>query len=151
MDKGTNGTGTGPLVLVLCTGNSCRSQMAEAVLRRVVGGRVVVASAGSKPSGFVHETAREVMLEAGYDLNGARSKPLEEFLHCQVETVITVCGRADQVCPTFPGQQRRYHWSFDDPADAAGSEEEVKAEFRRVRDEIVKVFTAYGHGLSEGR
>lgn len=137
------------MVLVLCTGNSCRSQMAEAILRHVAGERIEVASAGSKPSGYVHEVAREVMLEAGFDLNGARSKPLEEFLNCNVDTVITVCGRADQVCPTFPGQRRRYHWSFDDPADATGSDEQIKAEFRRVRDEICKVFTAYGCGLSE--
>ena len=150
-EQGKNGDARKPLVLVLCTGNSCRSQMAEAILRKVADGRVQVASAGSSPSGFVHEMARQVMVEAGYDLDGARSKPLDEFLQSEVETVITVCGRADQVCPTFPGQLRRYHWAFDDPADAEGGEEEVKREFRRVRDEIEKVFTAYGCGLADGR
>lgn len=135
-----------PLVLVLCTGNSCRSQMAEAFLARASDGCLRVASAGSEPSGYVHPLAIEAMKEKSFDLSEARSKPLEEFLDQDVETVITVCGNADQKCPTFPGQVRRYHLPFDDPADAQGSEEQKLEEFRRIRDEIDRVFSAYGMG-----
>jgi arsenate reductase (thioredoxin) len=139
-----------PLVLVLCTGNSCRSQMAEVFLRAAGGGVIEVASAGSRPAGYVHPMALRVMGEVGLELEGLRSKSLDEFLGREVETVITVCGRADEVCPAFPGQVRRYHWGFDDPADAEGSEEEVLAVFRRVRDEVGAVFTAYGRGRVDG-
>lgn len=140
-----------PLVLILCTGNSCRSQMAESFLRDAAAGSVDVASAGSCPSGYVHPQAVEVMAEAGHDLSESRSKHVDEFRHTVVETVITVCGRADQVCPSFPGQIHRYHWVFDDPADAEGSSTEILSTFRRVRDEIDRVFTAYGRGLVDGQ
>ncbi|HVV72450.1 MAG TPA: arsenate reductase ArsC, partial [Verrucomicrobiae bacterium] len=80
------------------------------------------------------------------DISGHRSKHLDEFLKQQVETVITVCGNADQACPMFPGQSNRYHWGFDDPAHATGTEEEKLTVFRRVRDEIKKVFEAYAAG-----
>jgi len=140
-----------PLVLVLCTGNSCRSQMAEAFLRAAGGGVIEVASAGSRPAGYVHPMALRVMEEVGLELEGFRSKSLDEFLGREVETVITVCGRAGELCPVFPGQARRYHWGFDDPADAEGSEEEVLAVFRRVRDEVGAVFSAYGRGRVDGR
>lgn len=90
------------------------------------------------------------MAEVGIDIADARSKNLSEFLELPVDTVITVCGRADQVCPIFPGQARRYHWGFDDPADATGSEEEQLAVFRRVRDEIRQVFDAYARGRVDG-
>ncbi len=86
------------------------------------------------------------MSEIGIDISAHRSKHLEEFLSAEVETVITVCGSADQVCPIFPGQVNRHHWGFDDPAHATGSEEEQLAVFRRVRDEIRNVFAAYGAG-----
>ena|SRR6056297_313998 len=135
-----------PLVLILCTGNSCRSQMAEAILRKAGGGAIRVESAGSKPSGYVHPLAVRAVKEIGLDLSKGRSKSLNEFLEQEVETVITVCGNANQVCPTFPGQARRYHWPFDDPAHAEGTEEEQMAVFRRVRDEIDRVFSAYGLG-----
>ncbi len=135
-----------PLVLILCTGNSCRSHLAEGILRAAAGSVVRVASAGSKPSGYVHPLAIQVMREIGIDISGHRSKHLEEFLHEPVETVITVCGNADQACPVFPGQVNRYHWGFDDPAHATGSEAEKLEVFRRVRDEIRRVFTAYGAG-----
>ncbi len=138
-----------PLVLILCTGNSCRSQMAEAILRKAAGATLRVESAGSKPSGYVHPLATKAVEEIGLDLSGARSKSLNEFLNQDVETVITVCGNADQACPTFPGQRRRYHWPFDDPADAEGSEEEQMEFFRRVRDEIDRVFSAYGLGRQD--
>jgi arsenate reductase len=141
-----------PLVLVLCTGNSCRSQMAEGFLRAVAGEVLDVQSAGSQPAGHVHPLAIHVMAEAGVDISKHRSKHLGEFLSREVETVITVCGNADQACPMFPGQVNRHHWGFPDPAKAAGSEEEVLREFRAVRDDIQQVFTAYGFGrLEEAR
>lgn len=138
-----------PLVLILCTGNSCRSHLAEAILRRAVGGLVEVASAGSHPAGYVHPLALEVLKEIGLDASAHHSKHLTEFLAVPVTTVITVCGKADQVCPMFPGQGHRYHWGFSDPAHATGTPEEIRAEFRRVRDEIRAVFEAYACGLKE--
>ena len=135
-----------PLVLVLCTGNSCRSHLAEGILRAAAGDLLEVASAGSKPAGYVHPLAIRAMQEIGLDISGHHSKHLNEFLPREVETVITVCGNADQVCPLFPGQVHRHHWGFDDPAHATGTEEEQLAVFRRVRDEIQKVFGAYAAG-----
>lgn len=136
-----------PLVLVLCTGNSCRSHLAEAILRRAAGDVVEVASAGSKPAGYVHPEALAVLKEIGIDASAHHSKHLSEFLGRQVHTVITVCGNADQVCPVFPGQVVRHHWGFSDPAHATGTPEEIRAEFRRVRDQIRLVFEAYAAGL----
>ncbi len=135
-----------PIVLILCTGNSCRSQMAEALLQKATGGVLRIESAGSKPSGYVHPLAIKAMAEIDIDISRHRSKNLDEFLDQNVETVITVCGNADDACPTFPGQARRYCWTFDDPADAEGSEEEQMAFFVRVRDEINRIFTAYAMG-----
>lgn len=139
-----------PLVLVLCTGNSCRSHLAEGILRAAAGDAIRVASAGSKPAGHVHPLAIQVMQEIGIDISGHRSKHLDEFLDQSVETVITVCGNADQACPLFPGQVNRHHWGFDDPAHATGTEEEKLAVFRRVRDEIRRVFEAYAAGRNDG-
>ena len=135
-----------PLVLVLCTGNSCRSHLAEGILRAAARGSFDVASAGSKPAGCVHPLAIQVMKEIGIDISAHRSKHLDEFLNQEVETVITVCGNADQACPMFPGQVNRHHWGFDDPAHATGTEAEKLAVFRRVRDEIRRVFEAYAAG-----
>ena len=135
-----------PLILVLCTGNSCRSHLAEAILRKALGEGYVVASAGSKPAGYVHPLAIKALAEIGLDISSHHSKHLDEFLAQDVETVITVCGNADQVCPMFPGQLNRHHFPFDDPAHATGSEEEQMAVFRRVRDEIRAVFQAYAAG-----
>lgn len=134
------------LILILCTGNSCRSHLAEGILRAAVGDRFRVASAGSKPAGFVHPLAIEAMAEIGIDISHHRSKHLDEFLKENVETVITVCGNADQACPVFPGQVNRHHWGFDDPAHAQGTEEQQMQVFRRVRDEIRRVFEAYAAG-----
>jgi arsenate reductase len=142
---------TKPLVLILCTGNSCRSHIAEGILRAAAGDLIEVASAGSKPAGYVHPKSIEAMREIGIDISAHHSKHLEEFLNRPVDTVITVCGNADQVCPMFPGQVRRYHWGFSDPAHAVGSEEEVLGEFRRVRDQIRLVFEAYSAGLRQGQ
>jgi arsenate reductase len=138
-----------PLILILCTGNSCRSHLAEAILRSALGGRAEVASAGSKPAGYVHPVALEVLKEIGLDASAHHSKHLNAFLDKPVTTVITVCGNADQVCPVFPGQLNRYHWGFSDPAHATGTPEEIRAEFRRVRDQIRLVFEAYAAGLKE--
>ncbi|MCL5098864.1 MAG: arsenate reductase ArsC [Candidatus Omnitrophica bacterium] len=135
-----------PTVLILCTGNSCRSQLAEGVLRAAAGELLDVQSAGSRPAGYVHPLAVQVMNEIGIDISGHRSKHLNELLQRPVETVITVCGDADQACPAFPGQVNRHHWGFDDPAKASGTEQEKLAVFRRVRDEIRKVFEAYAAG-----
>ncbi len=135
-----------PTVLILCTGNSCRSHLAEVILRAAAGDFLDVQSAGSKPAGYVHPLAIQVMKEIGIDISGHRSKHMDEFLKQPIETVITVCGNADQACPMFPGQMNRYHWPFDDPACATGSDEEKLAVFRRVRDEIKRVFEAYAAG-----
>jgi len=137
---------TTPLILVLCTGNSCRSHLAEGILRAALGDRYRVASAGSKPAGYVHPLAIRALEEIGLDISAHHSKHLDEFLDQDVETVITVCGNADQVCPMFPGQMNRHHFPFDDPAHAEGTEEEQMAVFRRVRDEIRRVFEAYAAG-----
>lgn len=137
---------TKPTVLILCTGNSCRSHLAEGILRAAAGDLVNVASAGSKPAGYVHPLAIQVMEEIGIDISQHRSKHLSEFLSQPIETVITVCGNADQACPMFPGQVNRYHWGFEDPAHASGSDEERLRVFRRVRDEIRAVFEAYAAG-----
>lgn len=141
---------TKPTVLILCTGNSCRSHMAEGILRAAAGDLVDVQSAGSKPAGYVHPMAIEVLREIGIDISGHTSKHMNEFLARDVTTVITVCGNADQACPMFPGQVNRHHWGFDDPAHATGTDGEILAEFRRVRDAIRLVFGAYAAGLREG-
>ena len=135
-----------PAVLILCTGNSCRSHLAEGILRHAAGDLLEVHSAGSNPSGYVHPKAIQVMKEIGIDISGHSSKHMNEFLDRKVETVITVCGNADQACPMFPGRVNRYHWGFDDPAHATGTDEEKLTVFRRVRDEIQRVFQAYGAG-----
>jgi arsenate reductase len=135
-----------PTVLVLCTGNSCRSHLAEGLLREAAGDLFEVASAGSKPAGYVHPLAIEVMREIGIDISRHRSKHMQEFMDREVETVITVCGNADQACPIFPGQVNRHHWPFEDPAHATGTEAEVREVFRRVRNEIRRTFTAYADG-----
>lgn len=135
-----------PLVLILCTGNSCRSHMAEGILRAAAGDILDVHSAGSKPAGYVHPLSIRALAEIGIDISHHHSKHMDEFLAQQVETVITVCGNADQACPMFPGQLHRHHWGFDDPAHAPGDEEAQMQVFRRVRDEIKRVFDAYAAG-----
>ncbi len=139
-----------PNVLILCTGNSCRSHMAEGILRAAAGDLIEVHSAGSKPAGYVHPKAIQVLQEIGLDLSAHTSKHMNDFLNRNITTVITVCGNADQACPIYPGQVNRHHWGFDDPAHATGTEEEILQQFRRVRDEIKLVFEAYAAGLQEG-
>lgn len=135
-----------PAVLILCTGNSCRSHLAEGILREVAGDILDVQSAGSKPAGYVHPLAIAAMKEIGIDISAHRSKSMTEFMDKKVETVITVCGNADAACPIFPGQVNRHHWPFEDPAHAAGTDAEKLEVFRRVRNEIRRTFTAYAEG-----
>jgi arsenate reductase len=123
--------------------------MAEGILRQAAGDLVHVESAGSNPAGYVHPKAIQVLKEIGIDISSHTSKHMNDFLDKNIRTVITVCGKADQACPMYPGQVNRYHWGFDDPAHATGSEEEILGEFRRVRDEIRHVFQAYASGLRE--
>ncbi len=139
-------TNTKPTVLILCTGNSCRSHLAEGFLRAAAGDILDAQSAGSKPAGYVHPLAIKVMQEVGIDISAHQSKHMNNFLKQPVETVITVCGNADQACPLFPGQANRHHWGFDDPAHATGTATEKLAVFRRVRDQIKMVFEAYADG-----
>ena len=139
------------MILILCTGNSCRSHMAEGILKNALGPNFEVASAGSKPAGYVHPLAIKALAEIGIDISSHESKHLDTFLDREVETVITVCGNADQVCPVFPGQVNRHHYPFDDPAHASGSEEEQMLVFRQVRDEIQRVFGAYADGRLDQR
>lgn len=122
-------------VLILCTGNSARSQMAEGLLRHDAGDKFEVFSAGVEPS-FVRPQAIEAMREIGIDISGHRSKSVKEFSGQEFDYVITVCDNANERCPAFPGKTKRIHWSFDDPAAAEGDEEARLAVFRRVRDEI---------------
>jgi arsenate reductase len=121
-------------VLILCTGNSARSQMAEGLLRHDAGDRSKVASAGVEPS-RVRDEAIEAMREIGIHISEHRSKSVDEFVGEEFDYVITVCDNANERCPIFPGDTQRIHWSFDDPAAAEGDEDRQLA-FRRVRDEI---------------
>jgi arsenate reductase len=122
-------------VLVLCTHNSARSQMAEGLLRALAPDRFEVASAGTEAT-RVHPLAIRAMDELGIDLGGHTSKTLDRFLAEPWDYVITVCDTANERCPVFPGAVMRLHWGFDDPSAARGTEEERLAEFRRVRDAI---------------
>lgn len=130
-------------ILILCTGNSCRSQMAEAILRRL-DPTLDVHSAGTSPAERVHPLALRVLEEIGIDHGGSRPKSVDEFLGQAFDAVITVCDHAKETCPVFTGAVgRRLHIGFDDPALATGSDEEILAEFRRVRDEIRERFEVF--------
>ncbi len=122
-------------VLFLCTGNSARSQMAEGLLRSFGGGDFEVYSAGTEPK-ELNPLAVEAMRETGIDIGGHQSKSLERFLGQPFDYIITVCDRARDRCPTFPGDNERIHWGFDDPVAATGTRAEQLAVFRRVRNEI---------------
>jgi arsenate reductase len=126
-----------PNVLILCTGNTARSQMAEAFLRKYAGDRFAVYSAGYEPK-EINPLTRKVMAEKGFDLSGHYSKGPEEFLgKMNIRYLIIVCENAEKVCPkTFPGLLFRFFWPFDDPAAATGTEEEKLEKFRQVRDQI---------------
>ena len=138
-----------PKVLILCTGNSCRSHMAEAILHAAAGDLFEVFSAGSEPKGAVHPMAIRVIEELGISMEGHTSKHLDQYLDKTIHTVITVCGNAEQACPTFPGKVNRYHWGFEDPPHAQREGESEIDAFRRIRDEIKLVFEAYASGYRE--
>ena len=122
-------------MLFLCTHNSARSQMAEGLLRNLAGNRFEVMSAGTEAT-HVRPLAIRAMDELGIDISGQESKTLERYLGDPFDYVITVCDDANEACPVFPGARRRLHWSFEDPAQATGSEEERLRVFRSLRDEI---------------
>ncbi len=122
-------------VLILCTGNSARSQMAEGLFRQAAGDRYEVFSAGTKPA-QVRPEAIAVMREIGIDISGHRAKSVDEFTGQELDLVITVCDNANESCPVFPGRTQRVHWPFEDPAAVAGSEEQRIAVFRSIRDQI---------------
>ncbi len=125
-------------IIVICTGNSCRSQMAEGWFKLFAPESAQVVSAGSNPTGHVHPIAIEVMGEAGVDIRRFESKPLTQFLKREFDYVITVCEHAAETCPVFPGPGERIHWPIEDPAENSGSEDEVKGAFREARDLIRK-------------
>ena len=127
-----------PNVLVLCTGNSCRSQIAEGFLRQLAGDRFDVYSAGTEPKEEIHPLAVQVMAEVGIDISQQQPKGVREFLgRMPVRYLIIVCGGANESCPTvFPGMRERLYWPFDDPAAFHGTPAETLVEFRRIRDEI---------------
>jgi arsenate reductase len=136
---------TRPSILVLCTGNSCRSQMAEGFFRALANDQFSVHSAGTDPKPEVHPLAIEVMREIGVDISQHRPKDITEFLgRLSRGYLIVVCDRANDSCPrTFPGQWERLYWPFEDPADFHGSREDTLAEFRKVRDEIKAAIVAW--------
>ena len=127
-------------ILILCTGNSCRSQMAEGFLKSF-DASLEVYSAGTEPSGRVHPNAVHVMAEEGIDISSGYPKNVDQFLDLSFNYVITVCDNAREICPVFLGKvEHRLHIGFDDPAEAKGTNDEVLIEFRRVRDEIKREF-----------
>ncbi len=129
-------------VLFLCTGNSCRSQMAEGWLKTLGGDRFEAYSAGIEAHGK-NPRAISVMREAGVDISGQESEILDPKLLDSLDLLVTVCGHADNHCPTIPVSCPKVHWPFDDPAKASGTEEQIMAEFRRVRDQIKGKIQAY--------
>lgn len=134
-----------PNILILCTGNSCRSQMAEGFLKSF-DGKLRVFSAGTNPSSQVHPKAVRVMKEIGIDISGGYPKNVDQFLDKAFDYVITVCDNAKETCPVFMGEVKEtLHLGFDDPAEARGSEEEILSEFRRIRDEIRQRFQQFYH------
>lgn len=134
-------------VLILCTGNSCRGQMAHGFLQSM-DPRFEVHSAGTRPSSRVNPRAVEVMNEVGIDLSSHTPKSVDIYLNGSWDYVITVCGGANESCPAFIGKVgQRLHIGFDDPSDAQGSEEFIMSEFRRVRDEIQQGFAEFASGV----
>ena len=129
-------------VLILCTGNSARSQMAEGLLRSMAGDRFDVFSAGTRPS-IVRPEAIAAMRDLGIDITSHRSKSVDEFAGYTFDYVITVCDNARESCPVFPANTRRIHWSFEDPAAVEGEEPVRLAAFRDIRDQITARFQQF--------
>ena len=135
-------------VLFLCTGNSCRSHMAEGLLRALGGDRFEAFSAGARPTGYVHPLAIKAMQDIGIDISSHTSKSLDAFDGQTFDYLITVCDNARDACPTYAGAKQQLHWSLEDPAQSQGTEEQKMAVFRRVRDEIrqrIQLFLASHH------
>lgn len=135
-------------VLILCTGNSCRSQMAERIWEQLGAGRWSASSAGSDPAGYVHPLAIQALQEMNLDVTGLESKHVDQFNDEAIDLAVTVCDNAREACPLFPNAVQTLHWPFDDPADASGTDAERMAVFRRVRDEIhakIKSFLREGN------
>lgn len=130
-------------VLILCTGNSCRSQMAEALWRQIGGEQWEVCSAGSHPAGFVVPGAVAAMREIGVDISGNESKPLKQFVEQEFDVVVTVCDNAREACPVFPRAKEMLHWPFEDPTGVEGDEETRAARFRETREAIAAKIRAY--------
>ncbi len=129
-------------VLFLCTGNSCRSHMAEGWLRHLAGDEMESLSAGADPAGYVHPLAIEVMKEVGVDISSHTSKSIQDFIPNPPNVIVSVCDSAAENCPIFPGAVNKVAWPFDDPAHAEGTDEEKLNFFRRVRDEIKDKITS---------
>jgi arsenate reductase len=143
MEKTENKKQKTTKILVLCTGNSCRSQMAEGFLKSFDPNLEVV-SAGTEPSGEVHPKAIQVMKEVGIDLSNNKPKPVSDFLNDKFDYVITVCDGAKESCPVFTGDvKHRLHIGFEDPAEVKGTEDFILSEFRRIRDEIKRDFRKF--------
>jgi len=136
-------------VLILCTGNSARSQMAEGLLRHLGGTRYEVFSAGTKPAG-VNPLAIEAMREVGIDISTQRSKSVAEFAGQEFAAVITVCDNAAEECPIFPGAPQRAHWSLPNPAAVSGTEQEKLGAFRKVREELERRIQAFVNSVVIG-
>jgi arsenate reductase len=135
-------------ILILCTGNSARSQMAEGLFRHEAGGQFEIASAGTKPT-QVRPEAIQAMREIGIDISQHRSKSVDEFTGQPLDTVITVCDNAKETCPVFPSAVQKLHWPFEDPAAVTGTEEERLDAFRTVRDQIHgRIMVFLGEGKS---
>jgi len=141
---------TSKRVLFVCTGNSARSQMAEGLLRQLGQGEYDVASAGTKPS-RVNPFAIQAMDEKGIDISRHTSDHVDKYMGQEFDFVITVCDNAKETCPYFPTNKTRLHWSFEDPAAATGDDEEILAEFRRIRDQIEAQIKKFLQNLSEKR
>ena len=140
-------------VLFLCTGNSCRSQMAEGLVNHYLAKEWKAYSAGTRPSGYIHPMAIEAMAEIGIDISSNRSQSTDEFRSKKFDLVVTVCDNAAEDCPVWLGEGKVAHISFPDPAEATGSDEEKMEIFRSVRDDIrrrVFYFLANGQILSQG-
>lgn len=136
-------------VLILCTGNSCRSQMAEGLINHFMGDTWQAYSAGTQPSGYVHPLAIEAMAELGIDILEGRSKSTEEFRDVAFDLIVTVCDDAAENCPLWLGEGRQVHIGFVDPAEATGTREEKMAVFRQVRDEIRQQVLGYLEDLED--
>lgn len=130
-------------VLILCTGNSCRSQMAEVLWRTLGEGQWKASSAGSRPTGKVHPLALKAIEEIGLPIDGLESKHVDQFLSESVDLAVTVCDNALEACPNLPHAKEKVHWPFDDPADAIGTDDDIMECFRRVRNEIKEKIQSY--------